>query len=272
MMKEFGMEKNPQLKIETVKTPEGNEVSFCPERGGIITSIKFDGNEVLYMDDETFNNKEVNVKGGVPILFPNAGPIHDEIKTDELKNLKQHGFVREFKWNYQKEENGFSEVLTSNPKTKEIFPYDFKLSIKANFDNNSFIIKQEVENTDKEKILPISSGFHPYFKVSSREKKNINFNFQGGEKIKEKTEIWANGEVVSVENPNVPFTVDIPGLGELHFEISKEYKRILVWSQEGKDFVCIEPVMRDKGGIVSDPEKIQPGVKHESFFKISKEK
>jgi D-hexose-6-phosphate mutarotase len=99
-MKEFGMEKNPQLKIETVKTPEGNEVSFCPERGGIITSIKFDGNEVLYMDDETFNNKEVNVKGGVPILFPNAGPIPDEIKTDELGGnylFKKKTCIKKFK-------------------------------------------------------------------------------------------------------------------------------------------------------------------------------
>ena len=31
------------FKIETITTPEGNQVSFCPERGGIITSIQFKG-------------------------------------------------------------------------------------------------------------------------------------------------------------------------------------------------------------------------------------
>jgi len=33
----------PILKVETIKTPNGSEISFCPERGGIITSIKLKG-------------------------------------------------------------------------------------------------------------------------------------------------------------------------------------------------------------------------------------
>jgi galactose mutarotase-like enzyme len=268
-MKNLEQKLNPILKTETIKTPEGNEVSFCPERGGIITSIKLQGKEILYLDKETFEDTKVNVKGGIPVLFPNAGPIPDDIKTEELKNLKQHGFARESKWNSQKEINGFKETLDSNSETKESFPYDFELTIDGHFEkDNSFTITQAVESKEKNKEISISSGFHPYFKVLSEEKKNIEFNFKGGEIVKEKTEIWANGKAVSIENPNTPIEVNIPGLGVLVFNISKEYKRIWVWSMEGKDFICVEPVMRDKGGIITDPEKIKPGETHISSFNI----
>ena len=44
---------NNALRIETIRTPEGSEVSVCPQRGGIITSIKFQGREILYLDPGT---------------------------------------------------------------------------------------------------------------------------------------------------------------------------------------------------------------------------
>ena len=268
-MKNLEQKANLSLKIETIKTPSGDEVSCCPERGGIITSIKLKGKEILYLDEETFKNPEVNVKGGIPILFPNAGPIPDEIKIEDLKNLKQHGFARESKWSSVKGSSVLKETLSSNSETRELYPYDFNLSLECHFEkNNSFTITQIVENKEKGKEMPISSGFHPYFKVLSEEKKNIEFNFKGGEIVKEKTEIWANGKAVSIENPNTPIEVNIPGLGVLTFNISKEYKRIWVWSMEGKDFICVEPVMRDKGGIITDPEKIKPGETHISSFNI----
>lgn len=269
-MEQFKQEAGSQIKVETIKTPDGNEVSFCPERGGIITSIKLQGKELLYLDESTLKNPEVNVKGGIPILFPNAGPIPEEIKTKELENLKQHGFARESKWNISKEPDGFTETLDSNSKTKESYPYDFKMSVKFSFGSkNSFKIDQLVENNEKEKDMPISGGYHPYFNVPSSEKSNIKFNFEDGKKVEEQVNIWANGKAISIKNPNEPIEVVIPNLGTLIFDISKEYERIWIWSMEGKDFVCIEPVMRDKGGIILNPEKIKPGEKHESSFSVT---
>lgn len=260
-LKAIMIEQKPTIesKIETIKATNG-EVSYSPERGGIITSIKIDNKEVLYMDEDTFKNREGNVKGGIPILFPNAGPIPDEIKTEELAYLKQHGFARESnKWISQKTEDGFTEILKSDEETKKVFPYDFELSVNGKFEKDgSFSITQSVKNLETDKELPLSSGFHPYFKVSSEAKKDIEFNFKGGEFVKRNTEIWANGKAISIENPGVPIEIDIPNLGTLTFNIDKKYKRIWVWSQTGKDFICIEPVMRDKGGLVNDPEKIRP--------------
>jgi galactose mutarotase-like enzyme len=268
-MESFEQKKNKEFRIESIKTPEGNEVSFSQDRGGIITSLKLEGEEILYLDNETFKNPEVSVKGGIPILFPNAGPIPDEIKTEELKNLKQHGFARDSKFVAEKIPNGFRETLVSDEETKKVYPYNFNFELEGIFEaDGSFTLTQTVENLEKEKEMPISSGFHPYFKVSSEEKKNIKFNFEGGKSVEEQIEIWANGKAISVANPNAPIEVYIPNLGTLVITTSKEYKRIWGWSQTGKDFVCVEPVMNDKGGIITNPEKIKPNEKHISKINI----
>ena len=260
----------PGFKKETLEHVSGNTATFSAERGGLITSLKLQGKEVLYLDEETFNNKESNVKGGIPVLFPNAGPVPDDLKTEELKNLKQHGFAREVPWNSVVHANGFTQVLESSTKTKESYPYDFKLSLEGTFeDNNSFTVNQIIENKEAEKELPVSSGLHPYFAVPLEEKKNIEFDFEGGDVVKEKFEIWANGKAVSIPNPGTQMKITIPTIGTLVLEASKEYERIWVWSMPEKDFICVEPVMRDKGGIVTNPTNIKPGESVTARFNIN---
>lgn len=269
-MNTFENKPSPKLKVETIKGPEGNEVSYCPERGGIITSVKFKGKEVLYLDQATFLNTEENVKGGIPILFPNAGPLVDS----PYPNLKQHGFARNKKWEAVKTKDGFSEILKSDISSKEVFPFDFNLSLETCFQNDgSFKINSIVKNTGIEKDLPISMGLHPYFKVSNEsnidpyeQKRKIKFNFKGGDIIEKQIDRWANGKAASIDNPNTPMEIDIPSLGTMIVEISKEYKKVWVWSMPGKDFICVEPIMRDAGGLINDPEIIKPGESFSSDF------
>src|SRR5258708_6456809 len=192
---------SPGLKIETAKTSEGNEVSFCPGRGGIITSIRFKGKEILYLDRATLQDPKVNVKGGIPILFPNAGPL----ESPQYPNLKQHGFARDSsRWKSEKTGNGFKETLVANKETMNIFPYDFRFSIDAGFEENgSFVINQEVENLGESEELPLSMGLHPYFRVPNDKKGEIKFNFEGGKSIEELVEILPNGKAISIDNPKV---------------------------------------------------------------------
>ncbi len=250
------------LKTETIKSPDGGEASFCPERGGIITSIKLHNKKILYLDKDTLQDKEASVRGGIPILFPNAGPIENQ----EFPGLKQHGFARDSnKWKAKKRIDSFEEILVSGEENIKSYPYDFILSMEGKFKNNgSFEIKQKVQNLEKNKELPISMGLHPYFKVPKEEKKNIKFNFEGGKFIEEKIENWANGKYICIDNPliNNPFEameIIIPKLGTLIIKPSTEYQKIWIWSMPDKDFICIEPVMRDKNGLVKDPEMVRPG-------------
>lgn len=249
------------LKIETIKTQEGDEASYCLERGGIITSLKFRGKEILYLDEETLKNKEVNVKGGIPILFPNAGPVD----SPRFPNLKQHGFARDSSnWKTQKVQYGFQESLVPNDKGNISYPYNFILFMQAQFEKNgSFTINQKVENLEDYKELPISMGLHPYFKVPSGEKKNIKFNFEGGKYVEEQFDKWSNGQFISIDNPKIKdpmakMEIVFPNMHTLIIDPSLEYKKIWVWSMVDKDFICVEPVMRDVGGLANDPQKIRP--------------
>ncbi|MDE2030957.1 MAG: hypothetical protein KGI58_01710 [Patescibacteria group bacterium] len=248
--------------IKKITIVEGNQASFCPMRGGIITSIKLKGKEILYLDEDTFKNSEVNVRGGIPILFPNAGPLEN---STEFPNLKQHGFARNSdKWQSELNNNYFKEVLISDDDTLKLYPYNFQLSIEGILEKNgSFTLIQKVLNKEINKDIPVSMGLHPYFKVSNDHKKNIKFNFEGGEYIEDNIDMWSNGKFISIDNPSVLnstsiMEISIPSLGMLEIKASPEYKKIWIWSLPDKDFICIEPVMRDNGGLVDNPEMIKP--------------
>jgi galactose mutarotase-like enzyme len=247
-------ENSNSLKIETIKLGN-NEVSLCPQRGGIITSLKLNGQEILYLNETNLQDTTTNVRGGIPILFPNAGPITTD---SEFSNLKQHGFARiSSDWKFKKTTDGFIETLLSNNETLKIYPYKFKLSIIGKFEEDgSFTLTQEVKNEDNKEI-PVSFGLHPYFKVPTNQKNNIKFNFPGGEIIKNETQKWSNDGTTSIYNPQ-KLETKIPTIGTLTINISPEYQRIWTWSIKGENFICIEPVMRDVNGLVENPEKIQP--------------
>jgi galactose mutarotase-like enzyme len=249
------------LKIENIEGFDNGSVSYCRERGSVITSLKLKGKEIIYLDKETFNDSSKNVRGGIPILFPNAGPIS---RDSIFPNLNQHGFARNQKWENEKVEEGFKSVLFSNEETKKVYPFDFKLSLFGNFEKDgSFTLEQEVENREEYVELPISMGLHPYFSVADNEKGNIKFNFEGGKEIEDQIESWANGKYISIDNPkikdpNAVMEVFIPSLGTLKIDVSVEYQKIWIWSISGGDFICIEPVMRDIDGLINNPEKIEP--------------
>jgi len=244
------------FKIETIKNGK-EEVSFCSDRGGIITSLKLKNKEILFFNEETLNNINLKVRGGIPVLFPNAGALNDSL-------LSRHGFARDLGWQNEKSENGFKETLFSSEETKKMYPYDFRISIIGNFEkDNSFTLSQEIENKEEGREMPISAGLHPYFKVSNTEKNNIKFDFEGGEIAQNKAEDWSDDKYVSIDNPkikdpNALLKILIPYLGTLIMDVSIEYKKIWIWSISGRDFVCIEPVMRDVNGFIDNPEKILP--------------
>jgi galactose mutarotase-like enzyme len=258
------IEGKSKFNIETIKSPEGNEISFSPERGGIIKSLKLKGTEVLFMDEETFEDSTKNVKGGIPIMFPNAGPL--EGKANPYPNLKQHGFARTSdKWLIEsKGDFELVERFTADEKTEKAFPYNFMIKMRAELENDgSITISQEATNLEEVKDLPVSMGLHPYLKVPNEKKKEIKFDFPGGERIEQDFSNWSEGGTISIDNPKLKdpeavLRLEIPKLGTIVLDVSQEYRKIWVWSLPGKDFVCVEPTMRDEGGLIDDPELIKP--------------
>ncbi len=249
-----------------------NEVSFSPSRGGIITSLKFSGTEILYLDNKTLANTAANVRGGIPILFPNAGIV----ESSNFPGLKQHGFARNSdEWKSELIPNGFRETLLVKKEDQISYPYDCSLSIEGTLsDKNSFTIIQTIKNLEEFTKLPIAFGLHPYFKVADEEKKNIRFNFDGGQQIQDQASVWMSGGTVIIDNPKLKdlsavLEIIVPQLGTLVLDVSVEYRKLWLWSVPGEDFFCIEPAMRDIGGLVSDPEIVNPGESVSASFTIT---
>ena len=65
-----------------------------PERGAICTRLRFGNDELLFIDQTTLEDLSKNVRGGIPVLFPYAGKLVDEVFVHAKTKMKQHGFAR----------------------------------------------------------------------------------------------------------------------------------------------------------------------------------
>ena len=227
---------NRVVKIETVRMPNGDEVSFCRERGGIITSIKFKGKEILYLDEATLQDPKVNVKGGIPILFPNAGPL-----SNGLYHLPQHGFARRMPWNVTElNRSSVTLQLLSNTETREVYPFNFKLELKVEVAENILTHSLTINNTG-DQPMPTAYGTHPYFNISQEDKPGLITNIDGFHPqainwLAEFDKPFPNPGLINIRMPGKEITIDTaPDI----FKITR------IWHQPGQDFICIEPWTRD---------------------------
>ena len=166
-----------KLNIETIRKGN-NSMSFCPKRGGIVTSIVLNGVEILYLDQATFEDRTQNVKGGIPIMFPNAGALPEGVIIPaELKDLKQHGFARQSdRWCGVNNDHIYFEELVHDTESLKAFPFRFKLGLYGEvIETGACLIETDIWNPDVHRFLPVSMGLHPYFKVPSGTKKDIAF-------------------------------------------------------------------------------------------------
>ncbi|MGP7818217.1 aldose epimerase family protein [Niallia sp. 01092] len=258
---------------------------FCiaPKRGGIVTSIGISGEEVLYLNEETFHNSESNVRGGIPILFPICDRLKDETYTlnDKEYKMKNHGFARNLPWSVEKideDNSAITLVLESNAYTKQQYPFDFKLTFEFVLEDGVFIIKQSYHNKSDEK-LPFYAGFHPYFKAV-----NKNLYYQSDTK----TYLDVNDGKTKSVNGSLDLTDTIESLilldsqqksigfpfskdKELLIEYGEVFKYVTLWSEPGKPFICVEPWMAKPNAFNTkeDVQYIQPNETLHTFFKIS---
>jgi galactose mutarotase-like enzyme len=125
-----------------------SQLEVVPERGGIITKWRVQGQEILYLDAERFANPELSVRGGIPILFPICGNLPDNTYTynGQQYTLKQHGFARDFPWEVAdqvtQEAASLTLVLNSNEQTRAVYPFDFQLAFTYQILGNSLEIQQ----------------------------------------------------------------------------------------------------------------------------------
>jgi galactose mutarotase-like enzyme len=172
---------SPQA-VEIVRA--GTRVGILPERGGLVSSLSIGGTELLYMDRDTLLDASQNVKGGIPYLFPNAGPITADKQRVIGTALPQHGFARTLPWeSLQQGGHTFVQELRSERvPTRSGYPGDWRVVNTVSIEvDRSARLAHRVENLS-DAPLPVSSGLHPYFRVPG-DKRMIAWDFAGGEEI-----------------------------------------------------------------------------------------
>ena len=66
---------NPYPHWEYLNEVSGDYLKISPERGGLITSWKCNGREILYLDQLRFSDLSKSIRGGIPVLFPICGDL-----------------------------------------------------------------------------------------------------------------------------------------------------------------------------------------------------
>ena len=151
-----------------------SRLEVVPERGGMITRWKIQGQDLLYLDEARFSNPELSVRGGIPILFPICGNLPNNLYQYNGSSylLKQHGFARDLPWEVIAQETetcaGLSLALSSNEQTRKSYPFDFQMKFTYQLQGNSLRIQQQYQNLSPV-TMPFSTGLHPYFQVGNKQ-------------------------------------------------------------------------------------------------------
>jgi galactose mutarotase-like enzyme len=236
----------------------GSRIRVAPERGGIIIGFSVKDHEYLYLDEATFNDPATNVRGGIPILFPICGQLENDQYQWNGKQykMKAHGFARTQPWEViETDTQGKAAIklkFTSNEQTKTIYPIDFELRFTYSLKGNQLTIDQEYCN-HSDVMMPIYAGFHPYFKVG--DKSQIYYDTDGTVYLdyadKKMKPFSRNIDLTHVSVARLILNQSKNGISfqdnsiqqKITLNYSKEFKYPLLWSTEGKDFLCVEPFM-----------------------------
>jgi galactose mutarotase-like enzyme len=261
-------------------------VALAPGRGGMVTRFRVGETNVLYMDAETLHDPMKNVRGGIPILFPIAGALRDgQFQAGgQTYAMRQHGFARNLPWTIadQSTADGARMTLELAPSaaTRAQFPFEFRLSFTYSLSGGRLTIGQRFMNTGDVE-MPIHPGLHPYFLVQDARKKEARvltdattaYDNRAGRQITLRAPIDLSASEVDLHLfDHWPRTVRLvrPGDRDLDLSLGVPDRILVVWTQRGKDFVCVEPWTAPADAINEGKAvRVPPQGAHETTFSIA---
>jgi galactose mutarotase-like enzyme len=260
-------------------------VVLAPTRGGMVTRFIVGDTNVLYLDGDTLRDPMKNVRGGIPVLFPIAGRLSDDkYQTGGATyTMKQHGFARNMPWAIvdQATDGGarLGLALTPTPMTRAQYPFEFRLAMTYMLSDGRLTVQTRVSNLG-EGAMPVSPGLHPYFQLADRNKRAARV-------VTEATAAWDNraGALVALRDP-IDLSADAVDLHildhwpravrltrpedrDLELSLGMPDRVLVVWTERGRDFVCVEP-WTARANALNDGSAtlVPPGGTHETSFTI----
>jgi galactose mutarotase-like enzyme len=105
--------------------------------------------------------------GTAPVLFPVIGGLKNGAYSWEGRQYKMgsHGFARNSDFAVVRASEDRAELaLSSSEKTRQMYPFDFSLSVSFNLERAGIAVRYDVRNTGRGPML-FSIGSHPAFAV-----------------------------------------------------------------------------------------------------------
>lgn len=276
---------DPLESIALEDTDSGATVKVAPTRGGLVTRFAVGDTDVLFMDDASLQDAAKNVRGGIPVLFPSPGRLEGDAWTQSghTGKLLQHGFARNLAWETVGTSESGSAACTLRlgygNATRELWPWNFMLEHRVSLRGSTLRIDQRVENRS-DTAMPFGLGFHPYFRVPQADKGQARIETRARRAFDNVSKRYVEVHGIDLRQREVDLhlqdhdssenALSLPG-GTVHIRCSDSYRRWVVWTLEGRDFVCLEP-WTSPGNALNTGEgliRLAPGGARESHIEIT---
>jgi galactose mutarotase-like enzyme len=252
----------------------GDQLRVVPERGGLVTGWKADGQERLYFDHERFVDPAKSVRGGIPVLFPICGNLPgDQLELPQGGfPMAQHGFARDLPWQLQAldDASGLELSLGHSEATLAHYPFPFALRLRYQLESSALAITAEVEQLASGTVaMPFSLGLHPYFSVSALENAAVeglpntclNHLTMAAANTAEQLQRLPEGIDLLAEPAAAVRLIDCGSGSAVELEPEPPLNLAVVWTDPPRPMVCLEPWTAPRGSLASGDRCLwlQPG-------------
>ena len=245
----------------------GDRLRLVPDRGGLVTGWRCQGEELLYLDQQRFADPALSVRGGIPVLFPICG----DLPAGTLP-LPQHGFARDEVWSLTElaDGRGVQMSLNDNSRTRAVYPFQFQLDLAVRLESAALQLSVTVHNSGST-TMPFSLGLHPYFAVSGLEGVRVEGLPETGIDQSTQTEVnpaqqidllaegidllaipadgRADGSRVSL--------LDGPAHRRLELQCEPPLDLVVIWSDPPRPMVCLEPWTSPRRSLVTGERRLE---------------
>lgn len=241
-------------------------VRVVPGRGALVTHWRVGAESLLFLDEETLVDATKNVRGGIPVLFPNAGPLPAEgvVVSGRRVVQPQHGLARRQAFEVVDAISDdatarLSLRLASSPATREGFPFDFVSTFDVSLADGQLVLEWRFENTG-DVPFPLHVGLHPYFSVPLPTKARARVPSSAAQlkdrlsgEVRAATPIgFGAGEVdVTLLEHGPAATLHRGDGSRIELNATPELSTLVLWTLPEKPFICVEPWTGPAGALGS---------------------
>lgn len=243
------------MKIQS----DSSVCEIVPEDGLIVTRWSVAGVEILHPDGWIESAGKRKRRGGIPILFPQAGSLAE---SKPGFNLSQHGFARDLPWEVVRAAPDAGEFrLASSAETRKKFPFDFELIARVSVEPSSLTYRLTIRNPMREPLWA-APGVHPYFAIPPSARSGVRTNIPGFD---------LNSYTLdqSIILPLQQVDVTIPGRGKISMIPSEGFLRppakLVVWG-DVPDYMCFEPWAAGVGSLYREEERDEVGPSKDKIY------